>query len=116
MPSAACTTVAVAGKVWSGVAVASRIDVDVFPASKPRRLERRARRRQRQVGGGLAVGGDMALADAGARDDPLVGGVDAPRQLVVGDDLFRQIGAAARQRCATLCHGAAAFRSCLVQP
>ena len=30
----------------------------------------------REVGGDLALGGEVALADAGALDDPLVGGVD----------------------------------------
>ena len=38
--------------------------------------ERGLGRLDRQVGGQLAVGGDMALANAGALHDPFVGGVD----------------------------------------
>ena len=49
----------------------------------------------RQMRGELAVGGDMALLDAGALHDPLVGGVDPRRQFGIGQDLLRQIGAAA---------------------
>jgi hypothetical protein len=37
----------------------------------------------------------MALADAGALDDPLIGRVDTLCQLGIGDDAGRQIGAAA---------------------
>src|ERR1700690_3619897 len=37
----------------------------------------------------------MALANAGARADPLVGGIHALCQVVVGDDVARQIAAAA---------------------
>ena len=48
-----------------------------------------------EVGGHLAVGRDVALADAGALHDPLVGGVDHPRQFGVGEDALRQIAAAA---------------------
>ena len=58
---------------------------------------RRMRRGQRARGGRgperrgrLAVGGDMALLDAGALDDPLVGRVDQLGEFVVGDDAFRQ--------------------------
>ena len=46
-----------------------------------------------QVAGGLAFGGDVALADAGARGDPLVAGVDELREVVVGQHLFRQVAA-----------------------
>ena len=38
-----------------------------------------ARRRGRQIRGELALGGDVALADPGALDDPRVAGVDASR-------------------------------------
>ena len=50
---------------------------------------------ERQVGGKLAFGGDVALLDAGARGDPFVGGVDALGELAVRDHPRRQIGAAA---------------------
>src|SRR5690606_2048067 len=46
-----------------------------------------------QVPGGLALGGDVALADAGARRDPFVGRVDELREVVVGQDLGRQVAA-----------------------
>src|SRR5690606_33574806 len=46
--------------------------------------------------GGLAFGGDVALADAGARGDPLVAGIDDLCQVVVGHDSFRQVAAGAR--------------------
>ena len=48
-----------------------------------------------EVAGGLAFGGDVALADAGARGDPFVAGIDELRQVVVGQHLFRQIAAGA---------------------
>ena len=57
--------------------------------------QRRARRIDRQMRGELALGGDVALPDAGALHDPLVGGVDPRRQFGIGQDLLRQIGAAA---------------------
>src|SRR3546814_2042617 len=44
----------------------------------------------REVAGGFAFGRDVALADAGARGDPLVAGVDDLRQVVVGEHLFRR--------------------------
>src|SRR3546814_5839360 len=49
----------------------------------------------REVTGGFAFGRDVALADAGARGDPLVAGVDDLRQVVVGEHLFRQVAAGA---------------------
>ncbi len=71
MPIMCWTRVAVEGKVWSGVAVARTI------ASMSRARE--AGGRQRPVGGAcrqvrsqLAVGRDVALADACAGADPLV--------------------------------------------
>ena len=44
----------------------------------------RGHRRRRLVGRG-----DAPLADAGPRHDPLVGGVDHPLEVVVGQDLRR---------------------------
>ena len=68
-----------------------------------RRLAARGRRpssarsggARRQVGGQLAVGRDVPLADAGAGDDPLVGGVQLMREFGVGQHPLRQVGAAA---------------------
>ena len=76
--------VALAGKVWSGVAVARTIrpislGVDARPPPAPLRAASVAERR-----GGLAVAGDVAEADAGALDDPFVGGVDGLGQLGIG--------------------------------
>ena len=79
MPSAVCTRVALAGKVWSGVAVASTIR-PICSGADAGRVERLARGLGRQRGGGLAVAGDMAGVDAGPLDDPFVGGVDASRR------------------------------------
>lgn len=59
--------------------------------------ERSLCRLQGQHRGRLVIGRDMALADAGALHDPLIGRVDALCQLGVGDDALRQIGAAAAQ-------------------
>jgi hypothetical protein len=50
---------------------------------------------ERKIAGRLAVGGAAALADAGARGDPLVGGVDELFEIGVGDDLLRQVAAGA---------------------
>ena len=75
MPSAACTRVAVAGKVSSGVAVASTIR-SRSAAFSPASVERALRGLDREVRGEFAVGRDVALADAGALLDPLVRGVD----------------------------------------
>src|SRR3546814_11783356 len=49
-----------------------------------------------EVGGHLAVGGDVALVDAGALTDPLVGGIDPLGEIRIGDDLCRQVGPTAR--------------------
>jgi len=59
------------------------------------RVERVRRRIKGQIARRLAVGGDASLADAGARNDPLVTGLDALLEILVGDDLFRQIAAGA---------------------
>ena len=57
--------------------------------------ERGARCVHRHVRGQFAGRGDAALVDAGALHDPVVGGVDLARQIGVGEDLRRQIAAAA---------------------
>src|SRR5687767_9410330 len=57
----------------------------------PRILERPARGDRGQVGGELALRGNMAFADAGALDDPLVGGVDHRRQIAIRQHLLRKI-------------------------
>ena len=51
--------------------------------------ERRLGRLQRQIGRHLAIARDVAAADAGALDNPFVGGVDALGQFVIGDDIVR---------------------------
>ena len=56
-------------------------------------LDGLARRARREVRGELALGGEVALRDAGPVPDPLVGGVDQAGQLVVAHDACRQIGA-----------------------
>ncbi len=48
-----------------------------------------------EIGRQLAVGRDIALADAGALADPFVGSIEALRQFGVGQHLGRQIAAAA---------------------
>ena len=95
MPSPFWTATAVAGKVLSGVEVAStirsiawRIDTGMF--------QRRARSVDRQMRSVLAFGSDMALPDAGALHDPLVGSIDTGGEFRIGQYLLRQIGAAAQ--------------------
>ena len=75
MPSPFWTATAVAGKVLSGVEVASTIR-SIDCASMPASVERGARGIDRQMRGELALGGDVALPDAGALHDPLVGRID----------------------------------------
>jgi hypothetical protein len=65
-----------------------------------RRLERTNRRLEREVAAGHVRRREMARADAGALDDPLVGRFDAPlgefpSQLIVGDPARWQIAAGA---------------------
>ncbi len=92
-PSIACTRVAVAGKVSSGVAVARTIRSSAS-ASMPAAASARRAAAQARSRGHLALGGDVALADAGALDDPLVRRVDHAGQVVVGQDAFGEIGPA----------------------
>ena len=93
MPSPACTDTAAAGKVLSGVEVASTIR-SIDCASTWALASAALRRLDGEIGRHLAVRRDMALADAGALHDPFVGGVDAGRELLVGEDALRQIAAA----------------------
>ena len=53
-------------------------------------FHRRARGALGEVGGGLALGDDVALADAGARRDPFVAGIDELLEVGVGQDPGRQ--------------------------
>ncbi len=58
---------------------------------QPGILQRRAGGVEREVGGHLAIGGDAALLDAGALDDPFVGGVHHQREVGIGEDALGQI-------------------------
>jgi hypothetical protein len=53
------------------------------------------RRVEREIARRLAIGRAAALADARARCDPFVGGLDDFFEIGVGDDFFRQIAAGA---------------------
>ena len=50
-----------------------------------------------EVRGRLALGGEVAALDAGARPDPFVGGVEGPGELGVLDDALGQVVAAAER-------------------
>ena len=93
MPSRCWISTAVAGKVWFGVDVASTMR-SMSAGRQAGIVERGARRRLAERGGGLVVAGDMALADAGALRDPLVGGLDDALEVGVLHDA----AAAARTR------------------
>jgi hypothetical protein len=67
-------------------------------------LERGARGAERKMRGQLALGRDMARTDAGALHDPVVGGLDHPREVVIRQDTARQIAAAAEDDGACHCH------------
>ncbi len=58
-------------------------------------IERASRGFKGEIGGGFAFARDMAALDAGARHDPGIGGVDHLGQIVIGENLVRQMGAAA---------------------
>ena len=78
--------------------------------------ERRARRMRRHVRGEFAGRGDAPLVDAGALHDPFVGGVDLARQIGVGEDLVRQVAAAAEDNRTTYSHEAAPLSACCGSP
>ena len=69
--------------------------------------ERRAGGIEREVGGELAGGRDMAFADAGALHNPFVGGLHRTRQLVVAENSRGKIAAAAEHHRTQYGHEAA---------
>ena len=90
-PSSAWRSTAVDGSRRSGVAVLSTIDVELAGADTPARSIALARR----VGGhgrsSSPSARDVALVNAGALDDPLVGRLDADRrEVVVRHDASRE--------------------------
>ena len=91
-PSFRCTRAAVAGNVRSGVVVATMIR-SRSAGERPSGGERLFGRLHRQVRRALIGRGPAALVDAGALDDPGVGGVDDLGEVGVGDDFFGQIRA-----------------------
>ena len=95
MPSRACTLVAVAGKVLSGVAVASTMQIEiaaVHPGRGQRALAPRAAPDRRSARRGAATWRSPMPVRC---TDPLIGGVEPLGQLGIGDDALGQIGAAA---------------------
>ena len=106
MPSSACTATAVAGKVLSGVEVASTIR-SIACASMPACASAARAAWIAMCEVNSPARGDVALVDAGALHDPFVGGVDLARQFGVGQDLARQIAAAAEHDRTAYSHEAA---------
>ncbi|MGY4570813.1 hypothetical protein ACVWY5_003883 [Bradyrhizobium sp. USDA 3256] len=90
MPSPCWTATAVAGKVLSGVEVATHDQVDRLRIDL-RMGERGLRRLDRQMRGEFIVGSDVALADAGALHDPVIRRVDPGGQFGIGQNPLRQI-------------------------
>ena len=66
--------------------------------------------------GEFAGSGDAPLVNPGALDDPLVGGVDFARQIGIGQDLVRQVAAAAKNNRTTYSHEAAPISACCGSP
>ncbi len=94
MPSPFWTATAVAGKVLSGVEVASTIrSIDCASTPALASAARAALIARCEVNSPSAA--MWRSLDAGALDDPLVGGVDLGRQFGIGQDPLRQIRAAA---------------------
>ena len=79
----------------SGVTVA-QITRSISRPVDARLGQRLAHGGQRDVRERLVLSGDPALADAGALDDPLVGGVDELRQVVVRHHRGRERSCRAR--------------------
>ena len=69
--------------------------------------ERGARRLRRHLRGQFTWRRDAALVDAGALHDPFVGRVDLAGQIGIGQDLARQVAAAAEDNRAANRHEAA---------
>src|SRR5262249_19553849 len=57
---------------------------------EPRSLDRLARRHRRVARDALVGARDVPLANAGALDDPLIGGVEHPLEIGVGEDSGRR--------------------------
>jgi hypothetical protein len=104
MPSSAWIVTAVAGKVWSGVEVASKID-GVRADTSVR--EGFLRCREPKMGRHLTVSRHMPLTDARTLHDPLVGRVDLLGELGVGKNARRQIAAYAADDGTDIFHDAA---------
>lgn len=51
---------------------------------------------ERQIAGGFTIRSLASFTDPGARTNPFVTGLDELFEILVGDDLFRQIAASAR--------------------
>ncbi len=92
MPSRLWISTAVAGKRVVGRRSRQHDQVDVV-GRQPGIGKRGARGRLAERGGRLVVGGDVALADAGALRDPLVGGLDHAFEIGVLHDAAGQGGA-----------------------
>ena len=91
-PSFACRMQAVDGNTQSGVVVATTMR-STSAGAMPAAASARARRVQREIARLLGGRGDAALADPGARANPLVARVDALREIRVGEDVRRQVAA-----------------------
>ena len=95
MPKPLLISTAVAGKVLLGVDVASTISVDVgrcHPGGVERRCARLPRRRR---SGGFVRGCDVALANARALGNPLIGCFDDTFEVAVLHDAAGKGGARA---------------------
>ena len=89
------------GSIRRGGRAHHEIDIDRVDAGAHEGL---ARGGNAEVGGQLAVLGDVALLDAGALLDPRVAGIDAARQIVIGHDALWQMGADAADHGSNECH------------
>ena len=66
-----------------------------FPGLHLGVLQGTVRGLDRQIAGGLVVGGNVPLPDARPLDDPLVRGIDQPFQVMVGQHAFGHVAAQA---------------------
>src|SRR5262245_53131396 len=78
--------------------------------------ERSACRVEREIRRHFPRRCDVALANAGTLNNPLVGGLNGPREFVVADDPRRQIGAATEYDRTQNCHAPAPPTSRAVVP